>query len=131
MPLVIQLIYNLHIKVARNLLTSAILLSWADDLNVVELPDLPETEQFKKPGRKKNDVWNYFIKEEARKFDHSPSTYVWAEDQNQHLHLLCKQSNHYLQKLALYILSIVPHSASCERIFSVLNWFIQKRLNIR
>ncbi|GET62517.1 hypothetical protein GLOIN_2v1886063 [Rhizophagus irregularis DAOM 181602=DAOM 197198] len=103
MPLVIQLIYNLHIKtkllllenqfchfngISRNLLTSAILLSWADvhlkqlsyifyenDLNVVELPDLPETEQFKKPGRKKNDVWNYFIKEEARKFDHSPSTY--------------------------------------------------------
>ncbi|CAG8777415.1 1469_t:CDS:2, partial [Rhizophagus irregularis] len=24
----------------------------------------------------------------------------------------CKQSNHYLQELALYILSIVPHSAS-------------------
>ncbi|CAG8654761.1 9527_t:CDS:2 [Rhizophagus irregularis] len=75
-----------------------------------ELPDLPETEQFKKPGRKKNDVWNYFIKEEARKFDHSPiflilTNFIW---------LRCKQSNHYLQKLALYILSIVPHSASCE-----------------
>ncbi|PKK67207.1 hypothetical protein RhiirC2_867912 [Rhizophagus irregularis] len=39
----------------------------------------------------------------------------------------CKQSNHYLQELALYILSIVPHSASCERVFSVLNWFTQKR----
>ncbi|PKB93883.1 hypothetical protein RhiirA5_440082, partial [Rhizophagus irregularis] len=39
----------------------------------------------------------------------------------------CKQSNHYLQELALYILSIVPHSASCERVFSILNWFTQKR----
>jgi hypothetical protein len=39
----------------------------------------------------------------------------------------CRQSNHYLQELALYILSIVPHSASCERVFSVLNWFTQKR----
>jgi len=39
----------------------------------------------------------------------------------------CKQSNHYLQDLALYIFSIVPHSASCERVFSVLNWFTQKR----
>lgn len=33
----------------------------------------------------------------------------------------CKQSQHYLQELALYILSIVPHSASCEHIFSVLS----------
>ena len=39
----------------------------------------------------------------------------------------CKQSNHYLQELALYILSIVPHSANCERVFSVLSWFTQKR----
>ncbi|PKY36891.1 hypothetical protein RhiirB3_460633, partial [Rhizophagus irregularis] len=42
------------------------------DLNFVELPDLPETEEFKKPGKKKNDIWNYFIEEEARKFGHSP-----------------------------------------------------------
>ena len=39
----------------------------------------------------------------------------------------CKQSQHHLQELALYILSIVPHSASCERVFSVLSWFTQKR----
>ncbi|POG58128.1 hypothetical protein GLOIN_2v1886063 [Rhizophagus irregularis DAOM 181602=DAOM 197198] len=45
-----------------------------------ELPDLPETEQFKKPGRKKNDVWNYFIKEEARKFDHSPNSDVFINE---------------------------------------------------
>jgi hypothetical protein len=39
----------------------------------------------------------------------------------------CRQSQHHLQELALYILSIVPHSASCERVFSVLSWFTQKR----
>ena len=39
----------------------------------------------------------------------------------------CKTSNHFLQDLALYIFSIVPHSASCERVFSILNWFTQKR----
>ncbi|CAB4483770.1 unnamed protein product [Rhizophagus irregularis] len=48
------------------------------DLNFVKLPDLPETEEFKKPGKKKNDVWNYFIEEEARKFGHSPSTCVYC-----------------------------------------------------
>ncbi|CAB4412769.1 unnamed protein product [Rhizophagus irregularis] len=50
------------------------------NLNFVELPDLPETEEFKKPGKKKNDVWNYFIEEEARKFGHSPSTCVYCGD---------------------------------------------------
>src|SRR6266496_6792631 len=39
----------------------------------------------------------------------------------------CRQSQHHLQELALYILSIVPHSASCEHVFSVLSWFTQKR----
>lgn len=39
----------------------------------------------------------------------------------------CRQSNNYLQQLALYIFSIVPHSASCERVFSILSWFTQKR----
>jgi hypothetical protein len=38
-----------------------------------------------------------------------------------------KISNNFLQELALYIFSIVPHSASCERVFSILNWFTQKR----
>ncbi|CAG8846315.1 40695_t:CDS:2, partial [Gigaspora margarita] len=39
----------------------------------------------------------------------------------------CKISNHYLQKLALHLLAITPHSASCERIFSILSWITQKR----
>ncbi|CAG8732211.1 18920_t:CDS:2, partial [Racocetra fulgida] len=32
----------------------------------------------------------------------------------------CKFKSHPLQKLALYLLAITPHSASCERIFSIL-----------
>ncbi|KAF0449727.1 zinc finger bed domain-containing protein 1-like [Gigaspora margarita] len=39
----------------------------------------------------------------------------------------CKVPNHYLQKLALYLLAITPHSASCKQIFSILSWIIQKR----
>ncbi|CAG8825645.1 25598_t:CDS:2, partial [Racocetra persica] len=39
----------------------------------------------------------------------------------------CKLENHNLQKLALHLLAITPHSASCERIFSVLSWITQKR----
>jgi hypothetical protein len=66
-------------------------------------------------------------------YDNKKSPYDFpyiGETQNQDAQtwwLGCKQSNHYLQELALYILSIVPHSASCERVFSVLNWFTQKR----
>ncbi|CAJ0833279.1 13634_t:CDS:2 [Entrophospora sp. SA101] len=33
----------------------------------------------------------------------------------------CKQQHHHLQRLALYTLAIVPHSANCDRLFSVLN----------
>ena len=40
-----------------------------------------------------------------------------------------KLPNHHLQKLALLLLAITPHSAGCERVFSVLNWFTQKRRN--
>ncbi|RIB02355.1 hypothetical protein C2G38_2150035 [Gigaspora rosea] len=39
----------------------------------------------------------------------------------------CKLENHHLQKLALHLLAITPHSASCECIFSVLSWITQKR----
>jgi len=66
-------------------------------------------------------------------YDNKKSPYDFpyvGETQNQDAQtwwLGCKQSNHYLQELALYILSIVPHSASCERVFSILNWFTQKR----
>lgn len=39
----------------------------------------------------------------------------------------CKQDNNYIQMLALKILNIMPHNVSCERVFSVLGWFMSKR----
>ncbi|PKC05754.1 hypothetical protein RhiirA5_360991, partial [Rhizophagus irregularis] len=36
------------------------------------------------------------------------------------------EENH-IQKLALKILSITPHNAGCERVFSILGWFTNKR----
>ncbi|CAG8760223.1 6013_t:CDS:2, partial [Rhizophagus irregularis] len=59
------------------------------DLNFVELSDLPETEEFKKPGKKKNDIWNYFIEEEARKFGHSP---IEASVKEQYLRILAQNN---------------------------------------
>jgi hAT family protein len=37
-----------------------------------------------------------------------------------------EEENH-IQKLALKILSITPHNAGCERVFSILGWFTNKR----
>ena len=39
---------------------------------------------------------------------------------------VCSDKN-YIQKLALKILAITPHNAGCERVFSVLGWFANKR----
>jgi len=33
----------------------------------------------------------------------------------------------YIQQLALKIFSITPHNAGCERIFSVMGWYMNKR----
>ena len=33
----------------------------------------------------------------------------------------------FIQKLALKIFSITPHNARCERIFSVMSWYMNKR----
>ena len=41
--------------------------------------------------------------------------------------LMCKQKNNHIQWLALMIHSITPHNTSCERIFSVLGWYMSKR----
>ncbi|RIA87468.1 hypothetical protein C1645_777269, partial [Glomus cerebriforme] len=41
--------------------------------------------------------------------------------------LVINNTSNYLQELGLYILSIVPHSASCERVFLILRWFYGKR----
>jgi hypothetical protein len=38
-----------------------------------------------------------------------------------------KQQNNHIQKLALLMASIVPSNASCERYFSVLGWYMNKR----
>ncbi|RHZ82263.1 hypothetical protein Glove_110g116 [Diversispora epigaea] len=39
----------------------------------------------------------------------------------------CKQQNNHIQKLALLMASIVPSNASCERYFSILGWYMNKR----
>jgi hypothetical protein len=41
--------------------------------------------------------------------------------------LTCCEKPLYLQTIALKLFSIVPHSANCERIFSVLRWFYGQR----
>lgn len=41
--------------------------------------------------------------------------------------LMCKQKKNHIQQLALLINSITPHNASCERVFSVLGWYMNKR----
>ena len=40
-----------------------------------------------------------------------------------------EQRNNYIQKIALKVISIVPHQAAVERVFSVLSWLTQKRRN--
>jgi hypothetical protein len=40
--------------------------------------------------------------------------------------LAIDDTNNHLQTLALYIFSVTPHSASCERIFSTLGWLYGK-----
>ena len=60
----------------------------------------------------------------------SPYNFPYSDEFHQNPQawwLGCRQSSNYLQQLALYIFFIVPHSASCERVFSILNWFTQKR----
>jgi hypothetical protein len=41
--------------------------------------------------------------------------------------MTCPEKPTYLQRIALKLLSIVPHLANCERIFSVLRWFYGQR----
>jgi len=40
---------------------------------------------------------------------------------------LIEQNENYIQELALKILSITPTNAGCERVFSVLGWYMSKR----
>ena len=39
----------------------------------------------------------------------------------------CRQPDNFIQELALKLFAITPHQASCERVFSVLNWMTGKR----
>jgi hypothetical protein len=41
--------------------------------------------------------------------------------------MTCPEKPGYLQQIGLKLLSIVSHSANCERIFSVLKWFYGQR----
>ena len=38
-----------------------------------------------------------------------------------------KRGEDHIKKLALKIHSIIPHNATCERVFSILGWYLRKR----
>ena len=38
-----------------------------------------------------------------------------------------KKGEDPIRKLALKMHSIIPHNANCERVFSILGWFLSKR----
>ncbi|CAB5307817.1 unnamed protein product [Rhizophagus irregularis] len=38
-----------------------------------------------------------------------------------------RPEEHYIQQLAMKILSITPHNAGCERVFSIIGWMANKR----
>jgi hypothetical protein len=38
-----------------------------------------------------------------------------------------RPEEHYIQQLAIKILSITPHNAGCEHIFSIIGWMANKR----
>ena len=40
---------------------------------------------------------------------------------------MCMPNPPYLQLLAIKLFSIVPHAASCERIWSICGWLVGKR----
>lgn len=40
-----------------------------------------------------------------------------------------KKNEKHIVDLALKLHAITPHNASCERVFSILNWYLCKRRN--
>lgn len=80
----------------------------------LELPKASEVAEPKKSGRKKHEVWNYFIEEETRKFGHSSSACVYCgktwdrgrvSEMMAHLALQCESvessvKEQYLRELA-------------------------------
>ena len=56
------------------------------------------------------------------------TTYVEEFHNNPKTWWNCAITNdNFIQSLALKILALTPHNLSCERIFSVLGWFCNKR----
>ncbi|CAJ0912113.1 7073_t:CDS:2 [Entrophospora sp. SA101] len=39
----------------------------------------------------------------------------------------CEEDHDYLQEFAIKLFSVVPHSATCERSFSILDWYYGKK----
>ena len=67
-------------------------------------------------------MWHYLLQKEPYKHEfveNIDTVHIWWET--------CHQSKNYIQKLALKILSIIPQNASSERVFSILDWFTNKR----
>ncbi|CAJ0628513.1 399_t:CDS:2 [Entrophospora sp. SA101] len=54
-------------------------------------------------------------------YDNAISSYTWWN--------LLSKSGGYLQEVALKLYAITPHSAGCERVFSILSWFYNQRRN--
>lgn len=72
-----------------------------------------------------SQIRSFYLKESEFDYPFSPnkgSVITWWRLCNP----VCEEENH-IQKLALKILSITPHNAGCERVFSVLGWFTNKR----
>lgn len=80
-----------------------------------ELDDIePKHSETKKPGKKKNGVWNYFIEEESRKGGHSACVCMYCgdawnrgrvPDMMAHLALQCESVEADVKKQYLKILS--------------------------
>jgi hypothetical protein len=76
--------------------------------------DSPEPAQPKKPGKKKNEVWNFFIEQETRQSGHSSCTCVYCgntwdrgriPDMIAHLALQCDEVEAEVKEKYLRILA--------------------------
>jgi hypothetical protein len=86
---------------------------------------IPKRSESKKPGRKKHEVWNYFIEKENRKGGHSSSICVYCgdtrdrgriQDMIAHLALQCESVEAKIKEQYLKILA-----ESCDQSFEQSN----------
>jgi hypothetical protein len=105
------------------------------DLENISKDTVLEHLESKKPGRKKNAVWNYFIEDETRKAGHSSSTCVYCGDTRDrgrvpdlmaHLALQCESvessvKEQYLKILAESCDQFSEKSTTKKRKFNELN----------